>query len=113
MSDDMFGDTVYEAGEPDAEIFEDPDETLDTSWSPPDRQPSATKYGTTAAEEAAGETLDQRLLQEEPDITADDVSDEEPEPRAGRLVDPGYGDVRDEEKDEIAIDVGPAGYASS
>ena len=37
----------------------------------------------------------------------------EPEQRAGRLVAPDEGAHPDEEKDEIATDVGPAGYASS
>ncbi|MCB5179213.1 DUF5709 domain-containing protein [Streptomyces antimicrobicus] len=46
------------------------DETLDTGYSPPDRPLAATRYGTTAEEQHAGETLDQRLAQEEPEAPA-------------------------------------------
>ncbi|KGN33795.1 hypothetical protein N802_08270 [Knoellia sinensis KCTC 19936] len=35
--------------------------------SPPDRQPRATEWGTTASEQAQEETIDQRIAQEEPD----------------------------------------------
>ncbi|MEW2416500.1 DUF5709 domain-containing protein [Streptomyces sp. NPDC046866] len=48
-------------GEPDL------DDTLDTGYSPPDRPLAATRHGTTAGEQRAGETLDQRLAQEEPE----------------------------------------------
>ncbi|KIF04816.1 hypothetical protein PL81_16550 [Streptomyces sp. RSD-27] len=52
------------------------DETLDTGYSPPDRPLAVTGHGTTAEEQHAGETLDQRLAQEqpEPDVTADDAA---------------------------------------
>ena len=46
---------------------DDVDDALDTSYSPPERPRAMDDYGTTAAEEARGETLDQRLAQEEPD----------------------------------------------
>ncbi|MEV8535505.1 DUF5709 domain-containing protein [Streptomyces sp. NPDC051211] len=55
------------------------DETMDTGYSPPDRPLAATRYGTTAGEQHAGETLDQRLAQEEP----------EPDPDAPRDVEAG------------------------
>jgi hypothetical protein len=42
----------------------------DTSWSPPDREPSFIKWGTTLAEEREGEPLDRRLIEEEPDVFA-------------------------------------------
>ncbi|MGG8408962.1 DUF5709 domain-containing protein [Streptomyces sp. 12297] len=54
----------------------DQDDTLDTGYSPPDRPLVAARYGTTAAEQHAGETLDQRLAQQEPDPTA--VFEDEP-----------------------------------
>jgi hypothetical protein len=82
---------------------EDP---LDAGYSPPDREPRATRYGD-------HETLDQRLAEEEPDDEPDDWSDAEPDPRAGRLVEPDEGAHPDEESDAIAEDVGRAGYASS
>jgi hypothetical protein len=49
------------------------DELLDSSegdnepWSPPDLQPRNTEYGTTAAEQEQGESIEQRIRQEVPD----------------------------------------------
>jgi hypothetical protein len=125
-NDELFGDTVYEAGDDDAEYL-DPaetltgdaltedelDEPLDTSYSPPDYRPSATRYGTTSLEQEYGEPLDLRLAEEEPDVIELGDDDSEPEPRAGRLVAPDEGAHEDEEKDEIAYDVGRAGAAAS
>jgi hypothetical protein len=117
-----FGDSVYEAGVEDAEDFdpienltgEDAEEPLDTGYSPPDHRPSATRYGTTAAEQAAGESLDQRLAQEEPDIDGDILVEAgSPAPRAGRLVAPDEGAHDADEPDVIALDVGKAGSAAS
>ncbi|MFD7556404.1 MULTISPECIES: DUF5709 domain-containing protein [unclassified Streptomyces] len=51
-------------GEPDL------DETLDTGYSPPDRPVAVTRHGTTGREQQAGETLDERLAQEEPEEEA-------------------------------------------
>jgi hypothetical protein len=59
------------------------------------------------------ESLDQRLAEEEPDVSPADIDAADEDPRAGRLVAPDRGVPPDEEKDEIAEDVGPAGYASS
>jgi hypothetical protein len=121
VSDEDFGDTVYESGVEDTEDLnpletltgEDPDEPLETSYDPPDRQPKNTRYGTTDLEQAEGESLDQRLAEEEPDVFESDAPFDVPDPRAGRLVAPDEGAHPDEEADEIATDVGPAGYASS
>jgi len=121
-----FGDDVYTAGVEDAE-FLDPaenltgdndggeglDEPLDTSYSPPERQPHATRYGTTAAEQFEGESLDQRLAEEEPDIDADTDPGEAETPRAGRLVAPDEGAHDDVDDEEFAFDVGKAGSAAS
>jgi hypothetical protein len=117
-----FGDTVYEGGDAveDAENLDplenltgdDPDEIMQTGYSPPDREPYNLKHAPTPEEEREGESLDQRLSEEVPDVTPDDIHGEQ-EPRAGRLVAPDEGAHPDEEKDEIATDVGPAGYASS
>jgi hypothetical protein len=46
------------------------DDVLDEGMSPPERPSRQTAQGITAAEEAEGETLDERLAQEEPDPTA-------------------------------------------
>lgn len=123
-NDDLYGDSVYEGGVEDAEDMDpaenltgdgiDLDEPLDTSYSPPDRRPAATRWGTTGEEQAEGESLDQRLAEEEPDTTAEiDDEDGTAEPRAGRLVAPDEGAHGDTEKDEIARDVGKAGSAAS
>ena len=124
MSDSgLFGDSVYTSGEAieDAENLDpvenltgdDPDEIMQTGYDPPDREPHNLRDAPTPFEEAEGESLDQKLAEEEPDITPDDVSDSAADPRAGRLVAPDEGAHADEEADEIATDVGPAGYASS
>jgi hypothetical protein len=117
----VFGDSVYEAGDAvaDAEDLDpvenltgdDPDEIMQTGYNPPDREPYNLRHIPTAAEEREGESLDQKLSEEEPDITVDDIGEQEP--RAGRLVAPDEGAHPRVEKDEIATDVGPAGYASS
>jgi hypothetical protein len=97
---------------------------LDTGIAPADRWSGANRFGTTPAEERAGESLDQLLAQEEPDVDpydeGDDDEDEltrrgyEEDPRAGRLVaeDQGFGE--DEEADSVAWDAGiDAGGASA
>jgi hypothetical protein len=119
---EMFGDSVYESGEAveDAEIMDpaenltgnDPDEDLQTGYNPPDYETQNLRDRLTPAEEREGHTLDAELAAEVPDVGADDdIVDADP--RAGRLVAPedALGDRT--ESDEIAEDVGPAGYASS
>lgn len=89
---------------------EDP---LDAGYSPPDREPTASHYGNTMDEQRAGESLDQRLAEEEPDISADDPDGSAAAPRAGRLVAPDEGAHEDSESDEVATDVGRAGSAAT
>lgn len=124
MSDsDLYGDSVYEGGDAvdDTEDLDpieslsgdDPDENDETSYVPPDREPYNLRHVPTAFEEERGESLDQKLSEEEPDVSVDDIDAADEQPRAGRLVAPDEGGLFDEEKDEIAEDVGPAGYASS
>ncbi|WP_030172670.1 DUF5709 domain-containing protein [Streptomyces sp. NRRL S-813] len=95
-------------------------DTLDEGYSPPERPLGVDKHGTTAAEQHDGESLDQRLAQERPDVAeqeGDDIGDlpgGEGEPvdpeagtdRAGRLVAPDEGAHADTTKDEIAADKG-------
>lgn len=125
MSDTgMYGDDVYEtAGGPneDAENLDpvenltgdDPDEVMQTSYVPPHREPYNLRHAPTPFEEREGESLDEKLAEEVPDVSEADIDAADEEPRAGRLVAPDEGAHADEEKDEIATDVGPAGYASS
>lgn len=100
------------------------DDLLDEGYSPPERRPASHDVGTTAEEMRAGETWDQRLAQEEPDVdpnalptsSDEDVPrtyGEEPGVRAGRLVALDEGAHEDTEKDEVAVDVGIDGGAAS
>lgn len=89
---------------------------LDEGYSPPDREPSV--HVPTESEEAAGESLDQRLSEEEPDVNADNDSEVDDtyqvgDRRAGRLVDDESDGISDVEKDLVAEDVGIDGAAAS
>jgi hypothetical protein len=122
---DLYGDSVYEQGGQDpvddvddldpvsALTGDDPDEVEQTRYVPPDREPYNMRHAPTPAEEREGESLDDKLAEEVPDISPDDPVFDEEQPRAGRLVDTDYGALEDTEKDEVAIDVGPAGFGSS
>lgn len=108
---------------------------LDTGILPTDRYYGADRFGTTEEEEEEGESLDQLLAEEEPDITLDPAEDGEDEgadgdedagdedvdglllddgadPRAGRLVAADEGTHSDEEADLVARDVGIDGGAA-
>jgi Family of unknown function (DUF5709) len=111
------------------------DDPLDRGVIPPQRESTALRYGSTAAEEEAGESLDQLLAEEEPDDVPDvdderpediagddDAADEDvdglllddgPDPRAGRLVAEDEGAHPDAEADLVARDVGIDGAAAS
>ncbi|MEU3858762.1 DUF5709 domain-containing protein [Streptomyces sp. NPDC028722] len=102
------------------------DDILDEGYSPPERPLGVTKHGITAAEQHEGETLDERLGQEVPDVTppaGDEIGDlpggegepvdsEAGETRAGRLVAPDEGAHTDTVKEEVADDVGIDGGAA-
>lgn len=95
------------------------DDVLDEGIVPNQKWSPGQGFGNTAAEQREGETLDQRIAQEEPDIDPlavqgenlddDQVGDE----RAGRLVAPDEGRQEDEEKDAVAFDVGIDGAAAT
>lgn len=100
-------------------IFADPDETLDSGYSPPESY-RGEGFGTTADEALQGESIEERERQEEPEADPyaevdDDILDdgEVGTKRAGRLVDPDGGIGPDEERDLIGDDVGIDGAASS
>ncbi|MCW3839079.1 DUF5709 domain-containing protein [Micromonospora yasonensis] len=96
---------------------------LDTGIAPADRWAGANRFGTTPAEERAGESLAQLLAQEEPDIDPyaepDDDEDEltrrgyEREARTGRLVAPDAAFGEDQEADSFAWDAGIDGGGAS
>lgn len=134
MSDEGMGDDVYQpqredqadAAPLDAEDAldeRDYDDILDEGYSPPEKPLGAEKPGITATEQREGETLDQRLAQEVPDVGQDGQGDPDgvgdlpggegepidPEaggPRSGRLVAPDEGAHPDTEQQPTASDVG-------
>ncbi|MPY58912.1 DUF5709 domain-containing protein [Streptomyces spongiae] len=138
-STEGWGDDVYQ---PDASAIQedsgllDSEDTLETDgvadpldrgWSPPERPWAVERPDVTAAERQRGETLEQRLAEELPDIrTADgdgigDCHGTDGEPldnevgtaRSGRLVAPDEGAHEDEESGLVATDVGIDGAAAS
>src|SRR6478609_527344 len=93
------------------------DDTLDEGYSPPEKPLGVTKHGTTAAEQHEGETLDERLAEEVPDVSAPDGEGEPVDPeagtdRSGRLVAPDEGVRADTTKETVAEDVGIDGGAA-
>ena len=111
------------------------DDPLDRGVIPPQHWSTASRYGTTAAEEEHGESLDQLLAEEEPDLGAElddalpedaeddpDAADEDvdglllddgPDPRAGRLVAEDEGSEPVGEPDLVARDTGIDGGAAT
>ena len=106
-----------------------PEDVLDQGYSPPENWSAAQRFGNTPFEEEIGETLDQRVAQEEPDpfehsldVGAGDQAelDDDSEPelqestgevgdvRAGRLA-----EEEDYESDLFADDIGIDGAAAS
>ncbi|MEU9102309.1 DUF5709 domain-containing protein [Streptomyces sp. NPDC048361] len=138
VDSETWGDDVYQ---PDGSEVQDdegilgtedtlddgPADPLDTGYSPPERPWAVERPGVTAAERLHGESMDQRLFDEVPEVsTAEgdgmgDTWDTDGEPRdnevggvrAGRLVAPDQGAHPDEETRLLATDVGLDGAASS
>jgi hypothetical protein len=86
------------------------DDPLDRGVVAPERWSAAMKFGTTAAEQEEGESLDQRLAEEEPDSLP---LDDDPDPRAGRLVAQDETADASEEDDLEARDAGIDGGAAT
>ena len=65
--------TDYEVQDPldSLEGGEPGNDPLDRGVAPPQRWTAGMRFGTTAGEQQQGETLDQRLAEEEPDVIAD------------------------------------------
>ncbi|GKQ39283.1 DUF5709 domain-containing protein [Streptomyces sp. A012304] len=138
-SADGWGDDVYQpdaseiqddAGLLDAEDTLENDgvaDPLDRGWSPPERPWAVEHTGVTAAERQRGESLEQRLAEEQPDLVAPDsdglgdcdgtdgelLDNEVGAVRSGRLVAPDEGAHEDEESALVATDVGIDGAAAS
>jgi hypothetical protein len=95
-------------------------EPLDEGYSPPEKWSVGQGYGNTPLEEELGETLDQRLAQEEPEpdpYAEEDVEylddGEVGDARAGRLVAPDEGAGEDEDAEMFADDAGIDGAGAS
>jgi hypothetical protein len=105
-------------------------DVLDRGYSPPDRAPKGYDDYPTEAERRQGESLDEKLAEEEPepdpyaeDDVLDDHEDEnaldeqlgldEADERTGRLVAPDEGLGEDVDKQEVALDVGIDGAGAS
>ncbi len=98
-------------------------DVLDRGYSPAEKWSVGEGFGNTPYEEATGETLEQRMRQEEPEADpyaelSDDDQEEDDEHevgnvRAGRLVDPDEGLGEDYEKDLVGNDIGIDGAAAS
>jgi hypothetical protein len=95
---------------------------LDRGIDAGDRYRGVDRFGTTADEQRRGESLEQLLAEEEPDISADFDDEDEDVPadpgstrqqRAGRLVQPDEGAHEDAEAEVYAIDVGIDGAGAS
>lgn len=116
---------------PNEDTLDDPEgdvvDELDRGYSPPEKWSAGQRFGNTPFEEATGESLDQRIAQEDPeaDPYADAERGEDPDgsedlddgevgdKRAGRLVDPDQGLGEDTESDLVGDDVGIDGAAAS
>jgi hypothetical protein len=121
--------TDYEVLDASDTLEGDPgDDPLDRGVVAPQRWSAGVRHGSTAAEQQAGESLDQLLAEEEPDVAGEvddepigdlvgdeDAGDEDvdglllddgPDPRAGRLVAEDEGAHPDEEADLVARDAG-------
>ena len=118
---------VYEPGQDDLEdegVLEAADslldrglaDVLDEGYVPPERWSAGEGFGTTLAEERQGESLNQRLAQEVPDLSDDDPDEyggEVGDLRAGRLVAPDEGAHEDVDSELLAYDVGIDGAGAS
>jgi hypothetical protein len=94
------------------------EDVLDEGYSPPEKWSTAQDHGTTHREQLQGETLDERLTQEEPEASellggGDNETVEVGDQRAGRLTqEDGFG-AEAVESDMEATDVGIDGAGAS
>ncbi|MER7936977.1 DUF5709 domain-containing protein [Streptomyces sp. NPDC093272] len=139
MTDEAMGDEVYQPDgsevQDDAGVLDASDtldyrageEALDEGYSPPERPWAVEHTGVTAAEGRRGETLDERLAEEVPDLAVPEgdglgdawdtdgelLDDEVGDGRAGRLVAPDEGAHENTETDLFASDRGLDGAGAS
>ncbi|WP_244929849.1 DUF5709 domain-containing protein [Nocardioides sp. W7] len=121
---ETYGDySVDDEDQPGAEdllLDQDVKDEADRGYSPPEKYSAGQGYGNTPWEEEHRETIDQRIVQEEPEpdpydesVTEDLQDGEVGDRRAGRLVDPNAGIGEDTESELVGTDVGIDGAAAS
>jgi hypothetical protein len=127
MAYEAMGDEVYQPDGSEVQDDRGVDEALDEGYSPPERPWGVEHTGVTAAERQRGESLDERLAEEIPDVAVqvgdgigdlwdgdgELIDDEVGDRRAGRLIAPDEGAHEDTEKDLIAYDAGVDGAGAS
>ncbi|MEU2332699.1 DUF5709 domain-containing protein [Streptomyces sp. NPDC006654] len=139
MTDEAMGDEVYQPDgsevQDDAGLLDAADtldyrageEALDEGYSPPERPWAVEHTGVTAAEGQRGETLDERLAEEVPDLGVPEgdgigdawdtdgelIDDEVGDYRAGRLLAPDEGTHEVTDSDLFASDRGLDGAGAS
>ena len=97
------------------------EDTLDEGYTAPERWSAGEGFGNTPYEELVGETLEQRIAQEEPEpdpyelaaTEGENVGGEVGDARSGRLVAEDEGLTEDTEADLVAEDVGIDGAGAS
>ncbi|WP_419219698.1 DUF5709 domain-containing protein [Gordonia sp. CPCC 206044] len=110
------------------------EDVLDEGYSPPDHRPSGARRGLTTQEQREGESLDERLAEETPDVGATDPlddtnkdwrshecdrddgfadGDQAGDRRAGRLIAPDEGVGADTDQEAFATDAGIDGAGAS
>jgi hypothetical protein len=137
MSDDAMGDEVYQPGNSDYGRGEDrtdvdmdnaldekrTDEILDEGYSPPEKPLAVNDHGVTASGQREGETLDEELREEVPDVGEPEGNGIGDQPgaagepladalsgrrRAGRIVKDDYARSDDAAARDVGIDGGAA-----
>ena len=120
---DIDEETTLDDNETFDDIDEDDDSTdpkasiYDTSWVPDDRPRSNTDFGNTLTEMRDGESLDQRLAEDEPDVLEQELGDplDQIDPPRGDLIDTDEtqsgraataADLKDPEADAVVADAG-------
>lgn len=97
------------------------EDTLDEGYTAPEKWSAGEGFGNTPYEELVGETLEQRIAQEEPEpdpyelaaTEGENVGGEVGDARSGRLVAEDEGLTEDTEADLVAEDVGIDGAGAS
>jgi hypothetical protein len=93
------------------------DDTGDNTGDAGDQYRGSLRFGTTAAEEARGQSLDQLLAEEEPDAVDDeggqsDWSDRRPRRELAQLVTGGDGSHSRTDPDLVGLDLGETGLSA-